>query len=235
MRRISIAFGTLALVAGIAPAAHAQSSDITLQPGLTQNQFQELVADLGSILRFRQIGDTATLGKGGVDIGVQFANAPVDTARRSWSASFPRLAARFGVSDRVDVGAWGGINTNANYGVLGMDTKIALLAQGQSRSVSVSLRPSLTALVGPSDLWAANVGVDLAVSRTFGRLSPYAGIGASSSGAIARRDDVNLDPVSAGEALAFAGVSYRWRALSLGAEVEKGDEVRYGLRIGTRF
>ena len=235
MKRIRIALGTLLLAAAIAPAARAQSSDITLRPGLTKDEFQTLAADLGSLLRFRQIGDTAPLGKGAVDISMQLANAPLRDARRSWSMAFPRAAARFGVNNRVDIGAWGGINTNANYGVLGMDTKIALMTEGPSRPVSVSVRPSITALVGPSDLWAANVSVDLSVSRKFGPVSPYGGLAVSSTGVIERRPDVNLHRVSAGDALAFAGVSYRWHALSVAGEVEKGDRVTYGFRIGTRF
>lgn len=37
----------------------------------------------------------------------------------------PRIVARFGVADRVDVGVWGSVNAASNYGAVGFDTTIA--------------------------------------------------------------------------------------------------------------
>ena len=236
MRVFSTVFGTLAMAATLAPApARAQSGNIDLHPGMTREAFSALTADVGSLLRFRQLGDSMTLGRGNADVAVQLANALAADGARSWSLSFPKVVARVGVSDRVDVGALGGINADANYGLIGFDTRIALMTEGSSRPVSVSIRPSITSLVGPSDVWAASVGVDVSVSRAFGRLSPYAGLAALSTGAIERRDDIDLDPVSANDSRAYAGVTCRWGMLSVAAEVEKGDAVSYGFRIGTRF
>lgn len=236
MRAFSIVIGTLALVAVFAPVpASAQSSNIDLRPGLTKEEFKTFTSDVGSILRFRQLGDNATLGRGNVDVSVQFANTPLDGSKREWALSFPRVVGRFGVNERVDVGAWGGINTNSNYGLVGVDTQIALLTQGPSRPVSVSIRPSITSLVGPSDVWVGNASIDVAVSRAFGSVSPYVGVATSGSMAIERSKDVDLDPAFAEGSLSYAGLSYRWRSLSLSAEVEKGDVVSYGFRLGTRF
>jgi hypothetical protein len=236
MRTFSIVIGTLAIVATLVPAsADAQSSDINLRPGLTDQQFEALTSDLGAILRFRQLGDNAALGRGNVDVSLQFANARLGDSTRSWSLSFPRVVARVGVNDRVDIGAWGGVNADSNYGLVGVDTKIALLRQGPARPVSLSVRPSVTSLVGPSDLWVGNASVDLSVSRAFGALAPYAGIATTSSLGVEWSKDVDLDPVVDEGSLAYAGLSYRWRSLVVSADVEKGDLVTYGFRIGTRF
>src|SRR5687768_3108786 len=149
MRVFSTFFGILTLAATLAPTpVLAQSGDITLRPELTSDAFTAFTADLGSLLRFRQLGDSTTLGRGNVDVAMQLANAPIPDGTWSWSLSFPRVAARVGVGDRVDLGAWGGVNADANYGVLGFDTKIALMTEGSSRPVSVSIRPSITSLVG---------------------------------------------------------------------------------------
>jgi len=139
------------------------------------------------------------------------------------------------VSDRVDLGAWGGLDPHSNYGVVGIDTKIALLRQGPTRPVSVSIRPSFTSLLGPSEVWVGNASIDLSVSRAFGPVSPYVGVATSGSLAVETSDDVDLDSTAADHALAYAGLSYRWRALVLSAEVEKGELFSFGLRIGTRF
>lgn len=214
---------TLALVPA---AAHAQNFD--LQPGLTRAQFKDLAGEVGSMLRFRQLGNPAPLGKGNVDVGLQFANTPFEDA-------VPRVVGRVGLTDRVDVGAWGGLNTGAHWGLAGIDTNVALLRQGPGSPVTVSLRPSLTSLIGPSDVWVGNASIDISVTRAIRNLSPYVGVATTASAAVERSNDVDLDPAVTEGSLAYAGVSYRWRALVASAEVEKGTFVSYGFRLGTRF
>ena len=238
MKPFAIVIGTFGLVATLAPvpASAQQSISVALHPELTKEEFETFASEVGSVLRFRQLGDTTTLGRGNVDVSVQFASTPIGDANHYLGrASFPRIVGRFGVNDRVDIGAWGGFDPDADYGLVGVDTKIALLKQGPSRPVSVSIRPSITSLVGVSEVWVGNASVDLAVSRAFGPVSPYAGVAASSSLAVEWSKDLDLAPASAGSSLAYAGLSYRWRALSLSAEMEKGTVVSYALRIGTRF
>lgn len=267
MRRLPIAISTLALVATLAPApAGAQQSGngrpsaalhvseayrscfFDLQPGLTQSEFDAFTAELGSVLRFRQLGDSTTLRRGRIEVGVQFADTSIDNSKGACnttsqpaaaqigrSFSYPQVAARFGVSDRVDIGAWGGYEPGANYGLVGVDTKIAVLRQGPSRPVSVSIRPSFATLIRPSKVWVGSASVDLSVSRAFGPVSPYAGVATSTWLAVERLGDGHLDPATADHSLAYAGLSYRWRALIVSGEVENGTRVSYAFRIGTRF
>jgi hypothetical protein len=267
MKRFTIAVSALSLAAFLVPAPASAHGDpgapaplhvntdysscfFDLHPELTKEEFKEFTSELGSILRFRQLDDTTTLGKGHFDVSVQMANTPIDDLKGAWnntmshpaadhylgrSISFPRIVARYGVSDRVDVGAWGGYAFGANYGLVGADTKIALMRQGPDRPVSVSIRPSITSLVGPSEIWVGNASIDVSVSRALGPLSPYVGVATTASLAIERSDDVDLDPATAEGSLAYAGLSYRWRALIVSAEVEKAALVSYAFRIGTRF
>ncbi len=221
-----------------------------LHPELTQAEFQEFTAELGSVLRFRQLGDVAPLGKGHFDIGVQYARTPINDAKGAWNNTmshpaadhylgqaieFPRIVARLGVSDRVDIGAWGGLNPRSNYGTVGLDAKIALITQGPRRPVSLAIRPSLSSLVGPDEVWVGNTAVDVSLSRAFGSWSAYVGLGASASLGVERSKDVDLDEATAESSLAYAGISYRWRALVLSAEAESGDLPSYGFRVSTRF
>jgi hypothetical protein len=148
---------------------------------------------------------------------------------------FPRLVARLGVSDSVDIGAWGGLDPNANYGLVGVESKIVLMREGPGRPVSLSIRPSLTSLVGPSELWAGNASIDISVGRTFGAFSPYVGVATSGSVAVERTDEVDLDRAWASGNVAYAGVSYGWKSLQITAEVERGALFSYGFRIGKRF
>ena len=220
---------TLAFFAAASTATPATAQEFHLRPGLTEDTFKELTADAGSILRFRQLGNPATLGRGRIDLSVQFGSTSRDDAR------FPQGVARFGVNDRLDVGAWGGFNTASKYGVVGFDTNIALMKQGPSWPVSVSLRPSVASLVGPSEIWVGNASIDLTVSRAIGPFSPYAGVATTGSMGIERADDIALDPVTAHDSVRYAGLAYRWRALVAAVEIERTAVTSYGFRIGTRF
>jgi hypothetical protein len=221
--------GTLALVASLTPvAASAQSAD--LRPGLTAAEFEEFVAGFDSILRFRQLGDATPVGRGNIDVGVHYASTPADDP-----ISFPRVIGRVGVSDRVDIGVWGGANPRSNWGLAGFDTKIALLQQDTRMPVSVAIRPSVTSLVGPSHVWVGNASIDVSMSRALGALSPYVGVATTASVGIERSRGIDLDPATVEGSLAYVGISYRWRALVASAEVENADHVSYGFRIGTRF
>jgi hypothetical protein len=231
--------GVLMFAATFVPVpARAQQPDdlFRLHPDFTAKEFRLLAADVGSILRFRQLGDTMPTPRGTVDLSVEFAGSPTDRASLSLgdSLSFPRVIARFGVSDRLDVGAWGGYNAGEGYGLAGVDTKILLVREGRS-PVSVAIRPSATSPIGPSDLWVAAASLDVTISRSFGAFAPYAGVASTGSVAIERSAAVDFDPAFADRSLSYAGLSYRWRALVASGEVEKAARVSYAFRVGTRF
>ena len=97
------------------------------------------------------------------------------------------------------------------------------------------MRPSFSATLGLSDVWAASTGVDVTVSRRFGAYSPYAGVAATSSLATERLLTIDIDRETAGQTLAYAGLSYAWRSVVAAVEVESGTKVSYAVRLGTRF
>ena len=237
-----------------APTLHVsgayRASYFDLHPELTKREFEEFAGEAGSILRFRQLGDTTPLGKGKVDISVQFTSTSIDETKGAWnntmshptansylgrSISFPRLVARVGISNRVDVGAWGGFDPRSNYGLAGIETKILVLSQESGKPVSVSIRPSVASLFGPAEVWAANASVDVSVSRAIRNFAPYVGVATTASVAGERSTDVDFDPATATASVVYAGVSYRLRGFQLSVEAEKGALVSYGVRIGRRF
>jgi hypothetical protein len=249
-----VSSNALAQTSTVRPVLHVsseyRSSYFDLHPELTKQEFQDFAGEAGSILRFRQLGDTTTLGRGKVDVSVQFTAASIDETKGAWnntmshptansylgrSIAFPRLVARVGVTDRVELGAWGGFDPRSNYGMAGIDTKVMVLTQDGGKPVSVSIRPSVASLFGPAEVWVANASIDVSVGRAIGRFSPYVGFATTASVAGERTTDVNYKPVTATSSLAYAGVSYNMRGLQLSAEVEKGALVSYGFRIGKRF
>ena len=231
---VTFALGLAVALAATPAAAQPSQNRFDLQPGVTQAEFQSLTAGFAPVLRFPQLGDVAPLGKGHMDIGVHYARTTGDDSL-SRSNQFPRIVARVGVSDRVDLGGFGGFDRNGDYGLAGFDTRIALMTEGPTRPVSVSIRPSVTALVGPDEVWVANGSVDLSVSHAFGAWSPYAGLSVSSLVGMERSNDVDLEYATAETSTAYVGVAYRWRALVLAAEAENGEKNNYAVRISTRF
>jgi len=222
MKMFGTTIGASILSVALAVPAAAQT--------LSNARLDQLATERGATLRFRQLEGPATAGKGHVDMHVQYDGAAFDGANR-----MPRIVGRFGVSDRVDLGAWGGYDHRADEGMFGVDAKIALLREGQGSPVTVSIRPSFSSLAGWSDAWVGNASVDLSVGRTFGRFSPYGGVAASSSLALDRLHAVDLDRQSAGQSYAYAGLSYRWKSLLLSGEVENGIRTSFAFRVGTRF
>src|SRR3954469_13607693 len=110
MKPFSITISIFALAATLAAApASAQQSNaglpdlhvgagysncfFDLHPELTQSQFDEFAGELGSILRFRQLADPATLGRGRVDVSLQYASASRRMAAspraRRWPSNDP--------------------------------------------------------------------------------------------------------------------------------------------------
>ena len=123
-----------------------------LHSELTPAQFEDFARELGSILRFRPLGETTPLGKGRYDIGLQYTSSSIDDSKGAWNNTMshpsadhylgdaimmPRIVARFGVADHIDIGVWGTVNPESNYGVVGFDTSIALLQESDGYPVFV--------------------------------------------------------------------------------------------------
>jgi hypothetical protein len=103
MKSFFRSIGMMGFVIACAAPLSAQPPD----KELTKDQLEVLASDAQSVLRFRQLGDTATLGKGNVDIGVYFASAPSTSSRDRFlggSAAIPRSSR---VSASAIASTWG--------------------------------------------------------------------------------------------------------------------------------
>jgi hypothetical protein len=221
-----------------------------LHPELTQAEFDEFAKEGGAITRFHQLANAEPLGQWNFDVSLVFTSTPVDDSKGAWNntmshpdaehtlghqVAFPRLFVRMGVSDSVDVGVWGSLDPNSNYGFVGIESKISLLRQSADLPVSVAVRPNVSSLLGPDELFLANAGVDLSVSHNFRGLSPYVGVAGTSSIAVEMSDEVDLDNGKANSLAAIAGVTYGWKGLRLAGEAEFGALNTYAVRVGGAF
>lgn len=221
-----------------------------LHPELTQKEFDTFAGEAGAILRFHQDASAETLGKWNIDVGLAMTRSPIDDSKGAWNntmshpdaehylghdVSFPRLVIRLGVAERVDVGVWGSLDPNSNFGFVGMESKISVLRQDEETPVSIAVRPNASALLGPDEVFVANASVDVSVSRNWRGLSPYLGVAATTSVAVERSEDVDLDNGTNLGVLAFAGLAYQWENLRVATEAEAGELTTASLLVGGTF
>lgn len=261
IRELSIALMLLA-----APAAHAHGGaedpnlhvnpnlkdcSIQFDPSLTQDAFHRFVREFGTSSASKFISAPRTLGRGRVAVGFEGLAFRIDEHAHAWNDTFahpdathalgsdkrfPKLRARVGVTDRVDVGAFYTANFNANYGWLGLDARYGILRQKDGRPVDLSVRGAWTKTLYVDDMDMQTGTADLAAGRTFGGIvTPYVGFGG---------DHVLARPTTPRVSLAreeqtiwhgLAGVEARLGHLGVGAEVERSALTTYQLLVTGYF
>ncbi len=221
-----------------------------LHPELTAEELREFANEGGLMARFRQTTSADTLGAGTFDLSLVYAYYFLDDSKGAWNntmshphenhylgeeLAIPALALGLGVTDDVDVELYGTANPNSNYGVVGVATKVRLFEQSGDMPVSLSVRQSFGGLVGPAEILAINSSTDIAVSRSFYGLAPFVGVSVSSTLVIESSDDTAVGHQAASTGVAFAGLDYRWRFLSVGAEAEISELPSFAFRASGRF
>src|SRR5262245_59777409 len=108
-----------------------ESCYLDLHPELTQSEFRQFAREAGLAARFQQLAPAPTLGVGRLQISLGFTASVIDDSEGAWNNTFshpesdhwlgdvqkfPRLILRYGVSDAVDLGAWGTLNPQSNFG-----------------------------------------------------------------------------------------------------------------------
>lgn len=239
---------------GVPPPLHVDDSYdscfFDLHPELTQAEFDEFAREGGIVMHDLQLAGAAAAGPGVIDVSLDVTYTVIDDSKGAWNNTMshptadhylgherqiPRLGARVGVHRRVDVGVWGTLDPLANYGFLGVQSKVTIVEQDDSTPVSAAVRPTVVGLLGPEELLVVDLGVDVSVSRRWKGLSPYLGLSTHTTAAFERSDDVDLDPGTAAHVAAFAGVAYAWKGLRVAAQAETGPLTVYALRVGGSF
>ncbi len=221
-----------------------------LHAELSSSAFRQFAAEAGQMVHFRQISSADTLGAGTFDVSVGYEYFLLDDTKSAWNDTMthpqadhylgrqlgiPYLALRAGITDRVDGEVFGTVNAASNYGAVGLASKIRILEQNDRVPVSVAVRPSASALLGPSEVQVYHLGTDVSVSRRFGSFAPFAGVAMSSTVAVDNSADTDAGNQAALRAIAFAGVDVRWRFISVGAQAEISDLPAFDVRVGGRF
>jgi hypothetical protein len=180
MRRILLACGLL-FVSGAAFA----TDDITI-PGLPQSDFDGLSADLGAVTSFKQLQGASSEGITGFDLGLNFADTQVNH-KQAWNDAtgntsdisnvpFADVYASKGLPLGFDIGGEYAFVPGSNIHLYGVEARYAIIDGGITEP-AVGLRFAYTHLTGVDDLSFNTKTLDLSVSKGFGPVTPYAGVG----------------------------------------------------------
>jgi hypothetical protein len=252
---------TAFLLALYAPGLSAQelhtnnrwkNCSFVIDPALTQGAWHDFVSEIGPTMYLRPLDTAQPLGRGHLEIAALGSATRIDQTKSAWNDTFshpndhhplaegsslniPGLMVRAGITDRIDVAAYGTKSINANYGIVGAQLQYALLNDA-NRNIAAAVRVTGAKLVGPEDLSASVYGVDLLASKTFGFVSPYAGVTGQLSRGQEHTTKVSLADENVLGAQGTLGVAAKFSVLTLGAEYHAAKVSGYAVKIsvGTR-
>ena len=225
--------------------AWAGGNDIQLLTTMIQSEFENLSRELGLSLSYIPLAPAEPLGITGFDIGIEATMADISAGESYWQNAvadqsipstliIPKIHAQKGLPFGIDAGIIYSTIPNTNVSLLGGELKWAFI-KGAVAIPALALRGTYTKLLGVDDLDLYTYSADLSVSKGFGMLTPYAGIGQVWIESKEKVNLLNLEKVSLSETKFFLGVKLSLAIFNLVAEADFSDIPMYSLRANIGF
>lgn len=232
MRGLIMTLGATALLFGGA----SQARDIEFPDStMVQEEFRAVSEDMGALLSYKPLQPAEPLGIVGIDIGLESTSTFVENSD-SWAAAtgsdidtFPmvRVSAQKGLPFGIDVGAVYAAAPDSDVEFAGAQLRYALL-KGGIASPAVGLRAAYTEVTGHDDLDFDTASADLSISKGFGPLTPYAGVGQVWVNSAYAGDDpilqANIEDENFSDSKVFAGVRINLLLFKLTLEADQTGE-----------
>jgi len=233
------------LIATLLAAGSASGQNLDNLQTLSQQQFRLLSEDLGGGLSYRPQTPTEPLGFPGFDLGIGVTSVKLENTAIFQQASsesvdstllVPTLRANVGLPLGFDIGVLYASVPDSDIRYYGGEVRFAIV-RGDSVTPAIGLRGSFTKMEGVDQLDLDTRGLDLSISKGFGFITPYAGIGkvwvdSEPKGVAAvtlSKEEFTLNKW-------FAGVGMNFAGLNVNLEADKtGDVKAYSLKLGLRF
>lgn len=233
----------VALLAGLLMVGSAWGQNLDNLQTLSQQQFRLLSEDLGGAFSYRSQTPTEPLGFPGFDLGVAVTSIKLKNQAIFQQASsetvdstylIPTLRAMIGLPFGFDVGALYAEVPDTGIRYYGGEIRFAIL-RGDATTPAIGLRGSFTKVDGVDQLDLDTRGLDISISKGFGFITPYAGLGkvwvqsAPRGIPSLQSEDFSLNKV-------FAGVGFKLAVFNINLEADQtGDVTAYSLKLGLRF
>ena len=219
------------------------SADFVTQVG--QNGFKDLSKEVGLIISYVPLAPAEPLGILGFDIGIEATGAKISSGSTFWKKAvsdgtppdtivLPKIHVQKGLPFGIDLGILYATAPGTNISLYGGEIKYAIL-KGSMVSPAVALRGTYTALAGVKDMDASTYGLDASVSKGFGPLTPYAGVGEVWIKTSANSNLVTLNDVSTSATKAFIGTKLKILLLGIVLQADFSDINMYSARANISF
>lgn len=230
-----------------APAATA-ADDIENLELLPQNQFRGFSEDLGAALSYKPLAPAEAAGVTGFDVGLEFSSTKIESDL-AWQlatgddfSSLPiaRVMVNKGLPFGLDVGAQYSTVPGSNAEAYGAALKYSIV-EGGAATPAVALRGAFTELTGVDDLSFDTQSVDLSVSKGFGPITPYGGVGRVWTNSEYTGDPLvpggpTLDAEEFNDTKYFAGVRFTLTPIRFVFEGDQtGDNTTYSFKFAIGF
>jgi hypothetical protein len=233
----------LSLIASGTIALPALADDINRIDLLTQAEFKQLSEDLSAALSYKALIPVERLGITGFDVGLSVTATKIEN-RPAWERAtsgsdssnlfVPMVHVHKGLPLNLDVGGFYSVIPDSNIKLWGVELRYALI-EGGVATPAVGLRGAYTKLSGVNQLDLDTKSIELAISKGFVNITPYAGVGYVRTNSTPR-DVSGLAKEEIGQEKVFVGGNFNFVLLNIDVEVDRtGDTTSYGLKAGWRF
>src|SRR5579859_2089774 len=236
MRRVLLACALVALSTSAFAKDH-----ITISAALGQQNFNDLSEDLGAVTSYKQLEGATSEGITGFDLTVDAGSTQVGH-QAAWNAAtgnsvssvpFADVRVTKGLPFGFDIGGEYSTVPGSNISLYGAELRYAILDGGIAEP-AIGVRAGYTHLTGVDKLSYHTTNLDVSISKGFGPVTPYAGVGEVWSNS-SPDASTGLTSSNASNAEVFAGVTFDL-GVHLGLEYNHlAGNTTYTLKLGFGF
>ena len=220
------------------------AKDLKLSTDFTEQNFKDLVKDLGSAISFNPLSPAEPLGLIGFDMSIEATSTKLDDEdhfKKAFqndapsSIIIPRLHIQKGLPFGIDVGAMYSKVPSSNISLMGVELKYAIL-KGDVILPAIAVRGAYSKLNGVDDLDLSTLEADLMISKGILMFTPYAGVSAVRVSGKEKTSFLNFKEEEETITKTFIGLQITpLPLLNITVESSFGDMTQYGLKLGFRF
>ncbi len=240
MKKVKIA-AQLAVLSVAFSATTVRADTLDSLGVLTQAQFLTLSENMGAATHYKALAPAEPLGPLGFDVALEVSSTDIDSTIFDLASGggfeldtflIPRLHVHKGLLFGLDIGASLTAIPDTDFKVFGAELRYAIL-EGSIATPALAVRATYSKVTGIDQVDFDTMGLELAVSKGFAILTPYAGVGYLRSNSKPNVDD--LAEESFDQQKVFAGLSVNL-GFTVGLEVDvTGDYTTYSVKGGLRF